>query len=152
MDKDKARLETIVGVFVLVGILCLAYLSIKLGKMELIGGDTYRVHANFDSVSGLRSGASVEIAGVEVGRVDRIVLDPKQGYTANVSLLINSGIQLQDDVIASVRTRGIIGDKYVQLKPGGSDRLLKEGGRIRETESAIDFEGLISKYIHGNVD
>ena len=152
MDKDKARLETIVGVFVLVGILCLAYLSIKLGKMELIGGDTYRVRANFDSVSGLRSGASVEIAGVEVGRVDRIVLDPKQGYTANVSLLINSGIQLQDDVIASVRTRGIIGDKYVQLKPGGSDRLLKEGGRIRETESAIDFEGLISKYIHGNVD
>jgi phospholipid/cholesterol/gamma-HCH transport system substrate-binding protein len=152
MDKDKTRLETIVGVFVLVGILCLAYLSIKLGKMELIGGDTYRVRANFDSVSGLRSGASVEIAGVEVGRVDRIVLDPKQGYTANVSLLINSGIQLQDDVIASVRTRGIIGDKYVQLKPGGSDRLLKDGGRIRETESAIDFEGLISKYIHGNVD
>lgn len=152
MDKDKARLETIVGVFVLVGILCLAYLSIKLGKMELVGGDIYRVHANFDSVSGLRSGASVEIAGVEVGRVDRIVLDPKQGYTANVSLRINSGIQLQDDVIASVRTRGIIGDKYVQLKPGGSDRLLKEGGRIRETESAIDFEGLISKYIHGNVD
>lgn len=136
----------------LVGILCLAYLSIKLGKMELVGGDTYRVRANFDSVSGLRSGASVEIAGVEVGRVDRIVLDLKQGYTANVSLRINSGIQLQDDVIASVRTRGIIGDKFVQLKPGGSDRLLKDGGRIRETESAIDFEGLISKYIHGNVD
>jgi phospholipid/cholesterol/gamma-HCH transport system substrate-binding protein len=84
--------------------------------------------------------------------VDRIVLDPKQGYTAGVSLRINSGIQLQDDVIASVRTRGIIGDKFVQLKPGGADRLLKDGGRIRETESAIDFESLISKYIHGNVD
>ncbi|NMC74026.1 MAG: outer membrane lipid asymmetry maintenance protein MlaD [Geobacteraceae bacterium] len=152
MDTDKARLETIVGIFVLVGILCLGYLSIKLGKMELMGGDSYRVYANFDSISGLRSGASVEIAGVEVGRVERIVLDPKQGYTARVALRIDSGIQLQDDVIASVRTRGIIGDKYVQLKPGGSDVLLKDGGRIRETESAIDFEGLISKYIHGNVD
>jgi len=152
MDTDKARLETIVGIFVLVGILCLAYLSVKLGKMELIGGDSYRVYANFDSISGLRSGASVEIAGVEVGRVDRIILDPKQGYTARVSLRINTGIELQDDVIASVRTRGIIGDKYVQLKPGGSDILLKDGVRIRETESAIVFEVLISKYIHGNVD
>lgn len=152
MDTDKARIETIVGIFVLLGILCLGYLSIKLGKMELMGGDSFRVRANFDSVSGLRSGASVEIAGVEVGRVDRIVLDPEQGYTARVSLRINSGIELQDDVIASVRTRGIIGDKYVQLKPGGSDKVLKDGDRIRETESAIDFEGLVSKYIHGSAD
>lgn len=149
---DKARLETIVGIFVLVGILCLAYLSIKLGKMEIIGGDHYDVAANFDSVSGLRTGASVEIAGVEVGRVERITLDPKAGYTARVNLRIKSGVELQDDVIASVRTRGIIGDKFILLKPGGSDRLLKDGGRIRETESAIDFESLISKFIHGKVD
>jgi len=148
----KANLETIVGIFVLVGILCLAYLSVKLGKMELLGGNYYRVSGNFDSVSGLKSGASVEIAGVEIGRVDRIVLDAKEGYTARVTLKINSGTTLQDDVIASVRTRGIIGDKYVLLKPGASDRLLKDGGRIRETESAIDFESLISKFIHGKVD
>lgn len=149
---DKARLETIVGIFVLVGLLCLGYLSIKLGKMELIGGDYYEVSANFDSISGLRTGASVEIAGVEVGRVDRIALDPKEGYTAKVTLRIDTGIELQDDVIASVRTRGIIGDKYIQLKPGGSDRLLKNGGHIRDVESAIDFESLISKFIHGKVD
>jgi phospholipid/cholesterol/gamma-HCH transport system substrate-binding protein len=149
---EKARLETIVGIFVLVGILCLAYLSINLGKLELLGGDHYEVSANFDSISGLRNGASVEIAGVEVGRVERIVLDPKAGYTAKVTMRINSGIELQDDVIASVRTRGIIGDKYIQLKPGGSDRLLKDGGRIREAESAIDFESLISKFIHGKVE
>ncbi|MRR33897.1 outer membrane lipid asymmetry maintenance protein MlaD [bacterium] len=149
---EKARLETIVGIFVLVGILCLAYLSINLGKLELLGGDYYEVNANFDSISGLRNGASVEIAGVEVGRVDRIELDPKAGYTAKVTFRINSGIELQDDVIASVRTRGIIGDKFVQLKPGGSDRLLRDGGRIREAESAIDFESLISKFIHGKVD
>ncbi len=148
----KMILEMYVGIFVLVGIACLAYLSIKLGKMELLGGDYYAVKANFDSVSGLREGASVEIAGVEVGRVDQIALDPKAGYTARVSLKINSGVELQDDVIASVRTRGIIGDKYIQLKPGGSDRILHDGGRIRDTESSIDFESLLSKYIHGTVD
>ncbi|RQW83430.1 MAG: outer membrane lipid asymmetry maintenance protein MlaD [Geobacter sp.] len=148
----RANLEISVGIFVLLGIVCLGYLSIKLGKMELLGGDTYDVIANFDSASGLRPGASIEIAGVEVGRVDRIVLDPKAGYTARVSLQINSGIELQDDVIAAVRTRGIIGDKFIQLKPGGSDKLLQNGGRIRETESSIDFESLISKYIHGSVD
>lgn len=150
--KKSANLETIVGVFVLVGILCLSYLSIKLGKMEIVGGDSYRVYANFDSASGLKTGASVEIAGVEVGRVDRINLDEKAGFTARVGLKVNSGIQLQDDVIASIRTRGIIGDKYVMLKPGGSDVILKDGDRIRETESAIDFESLISKFIHGNVN
>ena len=150
--KKNVNLEMIVGVFVLVGILCLAYLSIKLGKMEIVGGDNYRVFANFDSVSGLKSGASVEISGVEVGRVDRIELDPKAGYTARVALKIESGVLVQDDVIASVRTRGIIGDKYILLKPGGSDVILKDGGKIRETESAIDFESLISKFIHGKVE
>jgi phospholipid/cholesterol/gamma-HCH transport system substrate-binding protein len=148
----RASLEISVGIFVLLGIVCLGYLSIKLGKMEVLGSDTYGLTANFSNVSGLREGASVEIAGVDVGRVDRIVLDPKAGYTARVSLRINSGIALQDDVIASVRTRGIIGDKYIQLQPGGSDKVLQNGGLIRETEPAIDFESLISKYIQGSVN
>ncbi|HEY6873314.1 MAG TPA: outer membrane lipid asymmetry maintenance protein MlaD [Geobacteraceae bacterium] len=148
----KANINAVVGIFVLIGILCLSYLSIKLGKMELIGGNNYDVYADFDSVSGLKSGASVEIAGVEVGRVDRIVLDPKSGDHARVYLRIRSGIKLTDDVIASVRTRGIIGDKFILLKPGGAEKLLAAGGRIRETESAVDFEELISKYIHGQVD
>jgi phospholipid/cholesterol/gamma-HCH transport system substrate-binding protein len=148
----RVTLETIVGIFVLIGILCLAYLSISLGKMELLGGDNYKVYADFDSASGLKSGASVEIAGVEVGRVDRIVLDPKSGNRAEVYLQIRNGIKLQDDVIASVRTRGIIGDKFILLKPGGSEKILSAGGRIRETESAVDLEELLSKYIHGQVD
>jgi phospholipid/cholesterol/gamma-HCH transport system substrate-binding protein len=149
---NRATAQTIVGIFVLIGILCLGYLSIKLGKMEVLGGDYYQVHADFDSVSGLKSGASVEIAGVEVGRVGRIALDPKNGNRARVYLRINGGVRLQDDVIASVRTRGIIGDKFVQLKPGGSEKLLVDGGRIRETESAVDLEELVSKYIHGQVE
>src|SRR6266545_4480773 len=100
----RATLETVVGIFVLIGILCLAYLSIKLGKMELLGGNNYTVYADFDSVSGLKSGASVEIAGVEVGRVGRILLDPRSGTRAQVYLLVNNRVKLQDDVIASIRT------------------------------------------------
>ncbi len=148
----RATLETVVGIFVLIGILCLAYLSIKLGKMELLGGNNYTVYADFDSVSGLKSGASVEIAGVEVGRVGRILLDPRSGTRAQVYLLVNNRVKLQDDVIASIRTRGIIGDKFILLKPGGSEQLLANGGRIRETESALDLEDLLSKYIHGKVE
>ena len=147
----KGNLELVVGVFMLIGIVCLGYLSIKLGKMEFIGGDTYAVIAEFDSVSGLKQGASVEIAGVEVGRVDRIVFIPDKGV-ARVTLKLNSGVKLQDDVIAAVRTRGIIGDKFIKLKPGGSDRLVAPGGRVRETESSVDIEELLSKYIHGKVD
>ena len=145
------NLELSVGIFMLVGILCLGYLSIKLGKMEFVGGDTYGLYAEFESVSGLKQGAFVEIAGVEVGRVESIAFLPAKGV-ARVNLRINGGVKLQDDVIAAVRTRGIIGDKFVKLKPGGSEKLLTSGGRIRETESSVDIEELLSKYIHGKVE
>lgn len=149
---NMAKLEMVVGVFMLIGILCLGYISVKLGKMELIGGDYYTLSAGFDSVSGLKPGARVEIAGVEVGKVDRIMLDPKSGDRAVVSLKIRSGVKITDDVIASVRTSGIIGDKFIMLKPGGSDRFLRNNDKVRETESAIDIEELVSKFIHGKVD
>ncbi len=147
----RAGLETVVGVFVLVGILCLAYLSIKLGKMEILGGNFYEIAADFNNISGLKAGASVEIAGVEVGRVERITLDTAKGYQAKVFLRIDAGTKLSDDTIASIRTRGIIGDKYVMLQPGGSETLLANGGTIRDTESSVDLEQLISEYIHGKV-
>ena len=143
----RVTLETVVGIFVLVGILCLAYLSIKLGKMELLGGDNYRVIAEFDSVSGLKSGASVEIAGVEVGKVASIT---EKDYKARVTMKLRKGIPLQEDAIASIRTRGLIGDKYVSLSPGASDRLIPPGGRIRETEPAVDLEGILGQFIHGS--
>ncbi|GFO54282.1 outer membrane lipid asymmetry maintenance protein MlaD [Geomonas sp. Red276] len=152
MDTKKVSLDMLVGIFVLVGILCLGYLSIRLGKLEIVGGDNYRVYALFDSVSGLKKGASVEIAGVEVGQVDSIGLDPKQAGRARVVLKLQRSVKLQDDVIASVRTRGIIGDKFILLKPGGSETIIGEGGLIRETESSVDLEELLSKYIHGQVD
>lgn len=149
--NNKTNLELVVGIFVLIGILCLGYLSVKLGKMEIMGGTTYAVTADFDSVSGLKKGAGVEIGGVEIGKVDNISYLPDKGM-ARVTLKINMGVKLQDDIIASVRTRGLIGDKFLKLKPGGSDKLITAGGKIRETESSVDIEELLSKYIHGKVD
>ena len=148
---NMVKLEMTVGTFMLIGILCLGYVSIKLGKMEISGGDYYSVRAAFDSVSGLKPGARVEVAGVEVGKVDRIALDPKSGDRAFAFLKIKSGVKITDDVIASVRTSGIIGDKFIKLRPGGSDVMLKNNDTIRETESAIDIEELVSKFIHGKV-
>lgn len=148
---NSAKLELTVGIFMLIGIICLGYLSIKLGKMELIGGNNYHITARFDSVSGLKTGARVELAGVEIGTVEKIGLTNASGDQAEVTMKIKDGIKISDDVIASVRTSGIIGDKFIKLKPGGSDQFLKDGGRIRETESAIDIEELVSKFIHGKV-
>jgi len=148
---NMVKLEMTVGVFMLIGILCLGYISVKLGKMEILGGDYYTVTAGFDSVSGLKPGARVEVAGVEVGKVDRIQLDSKTYDKAVTYLKIKSGVKVTDDVIASVRTSGIIGDKFIKLSQGGSDRYLKNNDTIHETESAIDIEELVAKFIHGKV-
>jgi phospholipid/cholesterol/gamma-HCH transport system substrate-binding protein len=144
---NRFSAETAVGLFVLAGILCLGWLSIKLGKLEIVGGDTVPVVAEFTSVAGLKEGGSVEIAGVEVGKVASISV---RDYKARVLLKIRKGIPLQEDTIASIRTRGLIGDKYVSLAPGASDRLIPPGGRIRETEPAVDLEGLLGQFIHGS--
>ena len=143
----RRNIDTAVGLFVLLGIACLAWLSIKLGKLEIVGGDYVPVRAEFASVSGLKEGASVEIAGVEVGKVDAIALN---GHKADVMMGIRAGVRLQEDTIASIRTRGLIGDKFVNLSPGASDRLIPPGGKIRETESSVDLEELIGEFIHGS--
>lgn len=141
------NLETAVGLFLLAGIVCLGYLSLRLGKIEVVGDDSIPVVAEFRSVAGLRPGAGVEIAGVEVGKIDAITI---RDYKAIVRMRIRKGIGLQEDTIASVRTRGLIGDKYISLSPGASDRMIPPGGKIRETESAVDLEGLIGQFIHGS--
>jgi len=145
----KFDLELAVGFFLLVGILCLGYISVKLGKLEVIGGDYYTVYADFAKAGSIKSGSSVEIAGVEVGRVKSILLD--KDYQAHVGLQINSRVKLQEDAIASIKTKGLIGENYVQITPGGSDKMLADGGKIRETESSVDIEELLSKYVFGKV-
>jgi len=146
--KD-AKLELIVGAFVLVGLAALTYLAVKLGKLELIGGgNQIELQAEFDSVAGLKPGASVEIAGVQVGHVKRIGLKEDR---ALVVLSLRPGVKLYGDAIASIKTRGLIGDKYVSLSPGGSQKELPPGSKIRDTESGVDLESLIGEFIHGNV-
>jgi phospholipid/cholesterol/gamma-HCH transport system substrate-binding protein len=137
-------IETGVGIFLLAGLLCVGYLSITLGDVDIFGTRQYPVTARFANVSGLKAGAPVEIAGVSVGKVSTIHLED---YEASVELLIDPEVKLQEDVIASIRTQGIIGDKYVKIKTGGSEMLIEEGGEILETESAIELEELVSKYI-----
>ena len=146
----KSSVELGVGIFVLLGIICIGYLTVQLGKMELLGDDHYFLNARFLSVSGLKTGSEVEIAGVKVGQVDSITLDTND-HTAIVRLKILRNVVLTDDVIASVKTAGLIGDKYIKLTPGGSDEILKPEDVITETESALDIEELISKYAFGDV-
>ena len=145
----KGSLEFTVGIFVLVGVLCLGYLAVKLGKLEIVGGNYYELSAEFSSTSGLKRGASVEIAGVEVGRVKDIGLKED---LAVVVLAIRDEVPVYSDAIASIRTRGIIGEKFMELSPGGGGEPLRNGGNIQDTESGIDLEQIISQYIHGTVE
>lgn len=142
----KLNLEIAVGLFMIAGFCCFAWLSIRLGDVDLFGAPTYTVAATFGSVSGLKPGALVEIAGVRVGKVAAIHLDAAT-YRANVDLQLDRGVVLQADSIASIRTAGIIGDRYVDISPGGSKQLIEPGGRIVDTESAINLEELVSKYV-----
>ncbi len=146
---EKTKLEMVVGVFMLVGIVCLAYLSIKLGKLEMVGGDVYEVSAQFNSASGLKPGTAVEIAGVEVGRIRGITLVEDR---AKVTLAVNTTVKLYTDTIASIKSRGIIGEKFLALSPGGGGDLLKPGDTIRETESGLDLEQLVGQFVHGKVN
>jgi len=140
----EQKIEILVGVFVAVGLAALAYLSINLGHLTVFGPKTYAINAIFTSSSGLKDGDTIEIAGVEVGKVAGISL---KDYNSVVSMDIDSGIKLPDDTIASIRTRGIIGEKFIKLNPGGSETMLKPGDTIINTESSIDIEELVSKYI-----
>jgi phospholipid/cholesterol/gamma-HCH transport system substrate-binding protein len=145
----KFDLELTVGFFLLLGIMSLAYISINLGKIEIVGRNAYVVYAEFEKAGGIKPKAIVEIAGVEVGTVKSILIT--SDYRAQLAIEIDKNIKLQEDAIASIKTKGLIGEQYVQISPGGSDKMIQNGGRIRETESAIDIEELISKYVFGKV-
>ncbi|MFQ5988919.1 MAG: outer membrane lipid asymmetry maintenance protein MlaD [Candidatus Methylomirabilales bacterium] len=142
----RVDLEVVVGIFLLIGIFALAWISIRLGKMEVFGLGGYVVYADFPTVGGLKEGATVEIAGVQVGRVQDISL---VSYRARISMVINDGVELDEDTIASVKTKGLIGEKYVQLSPGGSDELIAPGGKIRDVEPPLDLEEMIGSLIFG---
>ena len=141
---NRINIETGVGIFLVIGLISLGFLSVKLGGVNLFGAQHYSVKARFSNISGLKEGATVEIAGVQIGKVARIDLDD---YDAVVEMDIDHDVKLQEDSIASIRTQGIIGDKFIKIKVGGSDDYIEDGGEIIETESAIELEELVSKYI-----
>jgi phospholipid/cholesterol/gamma-HCH transport system substrate-binding protein len=141
-------MELGVGLFMVAGIVALAYLSVNLGRVDILGQRGYVVYADFPSVGGLKSGAAVEIAGVSVGRVQSIGL---KDYQARVTLRIDSDVKLQTDAIVSIKTKGLIGEKFVLISPGGSDKVVPAGGRLTEVEAPVDIEELISKYVFGKV-
>src|ERR1043166_1897643 len=145
---NHTRTEILVGLFVLIGLACLGYLAIKLGKLEVMGGSGYNVYGDFSTVAGLKVGDPTETAGVKGGRVESIRLVDDR---ARVSFLIQEGVKLQEDVIASVRSRGLIGDKFVLITPGASDKIILPGGRIRETDSPPDITDLIGKIVGGDI-
>lgn len=147
----KTNLELAVGVFVLLGIAAVAYLTIQLGSGSLIGGDTYLLEARFANAGGLHSGGSVQLSGVTVGRVEAVRMDPSD-YSAIATLRISSLLQLPTDSMASIKTAGLIGDKYVSVSPGADETYLTPGTRIIMTESAVDLESLIGKMAFGSVD
>ena len=143
--------EIWVGIFVVISITCIGYMTVKLGKMELFETESYRVKAHFTSVAGLKKLANVEMSGIQVGKVSNLYLDQDE-QLAVVELKIQKNVKLGDDVIASVRTNGLIGDKYISLTPGGSEDYLEEGDFITETESSVSIEELISKYVFGGIE
>ena len=144
----KFDVELAVGIFVLAGLVCLGYLSIKLGKMEMVGGGGYELNAIFPNVGGLKTGSPIVIAGVEVGRVKSIALE---NYQARVHMSLPRDVKIQEDAIASIKTKGLIGEKYIEISPGGSEKILKPGNQIRETQPPVDLEELISKYVFGKI-
>jgi len=145
---NHTRTDILVGIFVLVGMTCLGYLTIRLGKLEMFGAQGYVLFADFASVAGLKPGDPVEIAGVRIGRVEGMSLAEDK---ARLTLRLNDGVKLQEDVIASVRARGLIGDKFVLVSPGASDKIIPPGGKIRETDSPPDIPDLIGKIVGGDL-
>lgn len=146
---NKYYLELTAGIFVLAGVLCLGYLSVTLGGVRLGGHEGYSISAEFSNVGGLRPGAQVVIAGVEVGRVTDVTLDD---YAARVTMKVNDDVNLPQDCIASIHTEGLIGQKYVSISPGAAPENIEPGGTIRQTEPAIDLRSLISKYAFGDME
>jgi len=146
----KHAMETTVGVFFFVGLLLIGIMTVKLGHVSFFAEKTYPLSARFTSVTGLRVGSPVFMFGIEVGRVERLTMDQKNQKAA-VDLQIKQGIKVYDDAIATIKTEGLIGDKYLRIDPGGAGELLNPGGTITETQPDLDIGDLIGKYAFGDV-
>jgi phospholipid/cholesterol/gamma-HCH transport system substrate-binding protein len=146
----RYAMETAVGIFVVFGLLCVGYMTVKLGHVSLFGDPSYPLLARFTSVAGLKAGSNVTMYGIPVGRVEGLAMDQDK-QMAMVELRIQRGVKIYDDAIASIKTEGLIGDRYVSIDPGGGGEVLKPGGIIIETQPPVDISELIGKYAFGDV-
>jgi phospholipid/cholesterol/gamma-HCH transport system substrate-binding protein len=143
----KKGVEALVGFFVLLGLAGLVFLSLQAANLASFGDrDGYRVSARFDNIGGLKPRAPVRSAGVTVGRVTSITLDPKT-YQGVVQMEIDNDFQFPKDSSAKILTSGLLGDQYVGLEPGGDEKNLAAGDIIRNTQSAIVLEALIGQFL-----
>jgi len=147
---NNRKVEFLVGCFVLVGLVAILYLALQVGSARFFSSDSYALEARFSSASGVNPGSRIEIAGVKVGTVKDVILNEQ--FFAIVTLELPNSLQLDDDTIASIKTAGLIGDRYINLLPGGSGIPLEAGDMIVDTESALDIESLISRFAFGGID
>lgn len=147
----KYSMQTIVGIFVAAGLVCVAYMTVRLGHVSLLGQKAYPLYARFTTVGGLEFDAPIKIYGIKVGRVVQIKLD-QQNQMAVLKLSLQNGVKIYDDAIASIETQGLLGDEYVSISPGGAGALLKPGGTITQTQPPVNIYDLLSKYIFGGVN
>lgn len=146
----KYSKETVVGIFVVAGLVCIGYMTIKLGNVGILDDDTYALNARFNRVTGLREGNPVNMLGLEIGRVANFKMVQDE-QAVIVEMRINKGIKIYDDALAAIKTEGLIGDRYMDIAPGGAGELLKPGETITETQSPTDLNELIGKYAFGDV-
>src|SRR3990172_3589573 len=147
---QKYTMETTVGIFLVIGLLLIGFMTLKLGHVSLLGDNAYPLSARFTWVTGLRAGSPVYMLGIEVGKVGRLTMD-QESQQAVIGMRIQKGMRIYDDAIASIKTEGLIGDRYLNIDPGGAGTLLEPGGTITETQPALDIGDLISKYAFGEV-
>lgn len=145
IPKKTFTAEFFVGLFFIIGLACLSYLAVDLANMAVFGRNNYSITAIFDNISGVKVGAPVEIAGVQVGEIAGITLD---GTSAKVEMSIDNSVSIRDDDIVAVRTKGIIGDRYLKIIPGSSNIKLQQGDSLMDTESTVELEELLGKFMH----
>jgi len=146
----KYSKETVVGIFIVAGLVCIAYMTIKLGNVGILGDDTYALNARFNRVTGLKEGNPVNMLGLEIGRIANFKMVQDEQAVV-VEMRINKGIKIYDDALAAIKTEGLIGDRYMDIAPGGAGELLNPGETITETQSPADLSELIGKFAFGDV-
>jgi len=146
----KYSMETMVGIFVVAGLICIGYMSVRLGKVSFFHQNTYTLYSRFTSAGGLRVGSPVQVFGIEAGKVTYLGIDNER-QAALVAVSLRKDVKTYRDATAAIKTMGLLGDNYLKIDPGGAEEPMKSGDTITNTVPLLDIEGLIGQYIFGQV-